>query len=1022
MNAPELSTKSLKIWQQNLNKSFHATSHLLHLAHSNDYDFLTIQEPYIDHLCNTRALHRWHVIYPTEKASSDVQSRSIILVNAKLDTNSWRKIDFPSRDEIRGSFGMFTIANIYNDCKPNDTILRVHRFLDTNKPQLLPNESHHLLICGDFNRHHPLWEDDANYRLCSAANIRTASPIIDLISNLNLVQILPKGLYTLELKSNRQIRTRPDNTFCTSHTEPHLTKCTVEYNDRGPGADHFLIITHFDIPLNVTSPKISRNFRATDWEEFQAELERQLQIHQIPAQISSTTMLNNAVSSLTTASQATIQQTVPLNRPVPGSKRWWTKDLTKQRKMLHKLQRDSHRFRYIEDHPVHEACRRTRNDYNNLIDREKKSHWNEWLENVIVKDIWAAGKYIDQPYGDGGRSRIPTLKQTMPDDTIRIFDTNTEKAHYLADIFFPTPPDPNGDTRETDGFEYPEPVTTFKRPSPEQVMRALSRLSPYKAPGPDGIPNIVLQKNADLLVKPLVNIFKACFTLGSYPKKWKESNTVVVRKPGRPDYSDPNAFRPIALLNTMAKILSATVAESLTYISEKYELLPNNQFRGRPGRTTTDALHLLTHTIKNAWRAGQVVSVLFLDIEGAFRNAATHRLLHNLRSKVIPREYVNFISSMLNERKTKLLFDDYTSDTRTLNHGIGQGCPLSMLLYLRLFYNADLVTVPQNKSEASSAFVDDGTLLARGKNFIETTAILKDMMERPKGALLWARAHSSKFAYKKFYLVHFARKKTPDPENPHRLIALLPRPPLYIENTCIEPRKKAKLLEVWLDEELRWHEQSGKTIAKATKWALAFKRITRTNGGLSPRATRLLHQTVLLPKMLYAADVWITPPHLQPSSRGQNGSVQVIKRITTIQRIALTAITGAMRTTATDAMAVHAYTLPMNLQVHKHCFKATLRLASLPDTHPLSPHIRRSAKQYVAKARSALHEVFYTYPTANPRLHTIECIPPISDAPWTTPALDTYIAETRDAAIDSELAWSNETDIAIYTDGSGHND
>lgn len=59
-------------------------------------------------------------------------------------------------------------------------------------------------------------------------------------------------------------------------------------------------------------------------------------------------------------------------------------------------------------------------------------------------------------------------------------------------------------------------------------------------------------------------------------------------------------------------------------------MLPANHFGGRPGCTTTDAIHLLTNIIKLAWRKRKVVAVLFLDIEGAFPNANPERLVHNL--------------------------------------------------------------------------------------------------------------------------------------------------------------------------------------------------------------------------------------------------------------------------------------------------------------------------------------------------------------------------------------------------------
>jgi hypothetical protein len=134
----------------------------------------------------------------------------------------------------------------------------------------------------------------------------------------------------------------------------------------------------------------------------------------------------------------------------------------------------------------------------------------------------------------------------------------------------------------------------------EQIERQLRRIKPYKAPGPDGIPNIVLTKCADLLLDRLLQIYKAIYDKKLHYDPWKNFTTVVLRKPGKPRYDVPKAYRPIALLNTMWKVLTATVAEHLTYYTEKYQLLPDHHFGGRPGRTTTDALHLLTYRTKDA--------------------------------------------------------------------------------------------------------------------------------------------------------------------------------------------------------------------------------------------------------------------------------------------------------------------------------------------------------------------------------------------------------------------------------------
>ncbi|KAF8503022.1 hypothetical protein JB92DRAFT_2540999, partial [Gautieria morchelliformis] len=57
--------------------------------------------------------------------------------------------------------------------------------------------------------------------------------------------------------------------------------------------------------------------------------------------------------------------------------------------------------------------------------------------------------------------------------------------------------------------------------------------------------------------------------------------TRVLRKPGKADYTQllsPGAYRPIALLDTMGKVLSACIAEDLVTMTERHHLLPANHF------------------------------------------------------------------------------------------------------------------------------------------------------------------------------------------------------------------------------------------------------------------------------------------------------------------------------------------------------------------------------------------------------------------------------------------------------------
>ena len=113
-------------------------------------------------------------------------------------------------------------------------------------------------------------------------------------------------------------------------------------------------------------------------------------------------------------------------------------------------------------------------------------------------------------------------------------------------------------------------------------------------------------------------------------------------------------YQPIGLLDTLGKLFSALVAADLSYLAEKHNLLPPNQFGGRPGRCTTDAMHLIAQKIKDAWQAKKVALILFLDIQAAFPNMVKERLLHNMKSRRVPTPYIRLLDCMLSDRQTQL--------------------------------------------------------------------------------------------------------------------------------------------------------------------------------------------------------------------------------------------------------------------------------------------------------------------------------------------------------------------------------
>ncbi|KAI0337728.1 hypothetical protein BDW22DRAFT_1339238, partial [Trametopsis cervina] len=194
-----------------------------------------------------------------------------------------------------------------------------------------------------------------------------------------------------------------------------------------------------------------------------------------------------------------------------------------------------------------------------------------------MSNIWSFGSYTKKGFTDGGRTRVPALQFTDLRGVSRLTENNQEKSATLHRAFFPMPgpgPDP------TQQLHYPEPAFEFDGISTNLIRDVLNALKRYKAAGTDDIPNEVYANCAEILLPYLHRLYEATFRLKVYPAEWRISRTVVLRKPGRKDYTTPNSYRPIALLPCIAKILAACVTKIITNHCERSSLLSNNHFLG----------------------------------------------------------------------------------------------------------------------------------------------------------------------------------------------------------------------------------------------------------------------------------------------------------------------------------------------------------------------------------------------------------------------------------------------------------
>ena len=131
------------------------------------FNLILIQEPWLDSYGNARGNHHWCIVYPSNRyANRHNILRSIILINANISTDTYTQLKIHHSDItaicLKGVFGHCTIFNIYNNCTNNSTTDALHTYLRSNMATALPTPTDHMLWLRDFNRHHPLWEEDRN--------------------------------------------------------------------------------------------------------------------------------------------------------------------------------------------------------------------------------------------------------------------------------------------------------------------------------------------------------------------------------------------------------------------------------------------------------------------------------------------------------------------------------------------------------------------------------------------------------------------------------------------------------------------------------------------------------------------------------------------------------------------------------------------------------------------------------------------------------------------------------------------
>ena len=216
----------------------------------------------------------------------------------------------------------------------------------------------------------------------------------------------------------------------------------------------------------------------------------------------------------------------------------------------------------------------------------------------------------------------------------------------------------------------------------EEYHGVLKSFKKHKAPGPSGISIILIQFLPPNYHKHIRSLYNAILASRYWPFIFKTSTMIFLNKPQKSP-TNPLNYRPISLLEVLAKLFEKILSKRLLYYLEYNNILPQFQFGFRPGRSTIHSISIMKELLLECRRQSRPTLIATRDITKAFDTVWHQGLLFKIANILnLGSHFTSLIFNYLINRFITPYFASTSGPPFSPSAGVPQGSCLGPILFL----------------------------------------------------------------------------------------------------------------------------------------------------------------------------------------------------------------------------------------------------------------------------------------------------------------------------------------------------